>query len=185
VGGSPTSRTIVGILLPPCLASHRHSLLTCPPYPTQPWRLILNALDSLVSGPSTSPPTFVSGGGPCIHRSQLALLPWGLFPHDDPSAVTACPCIFNTTKWTQRPLTPLELGSLWDLPLRLLDLARTSSQSSFLLPFFNTPPAKLLHSGADLLLSFSLLGEGTYFSSSRGAKRPPDALSVDQTCPPK
>jgi len=86
------------------------------------------------------------------------LHPGGLFPVDGHQDLVVSPSVFLHSRWALRHLTGVELGQLWDLPIKWKQLfGRYPDQSN--LPFTCTAPAKVSWQYAAQVDKFGILKE--------------------------
>ncbi len=106
-------------------------------------------------------PTAVSGE--VVAREGGLVLDFGLFPVSDLGATilvesSGCPSGYGSWR-----LTAGELANLWDVPILFLDLLSDQEISGLMGDICSTPPSKLLHTGADVLLTDGFRGvEGVF-----------------------
>jgi hypothetical protein len=93
----------------------------------------------------------VSGEG-VVHDGSL-VLDFGLFPASDLAAEVLVESSGSPSGYGSRRLTARELGNLWDFPILFLDSLLDTEVSSLMEVICTTPPSKLLHTGADVLLT--------------------------------
>ena len=85
-------------------------------------RTLGDYLDPTVSGPPRSCKE-VEAGRPSQRSVKVertaegGVLPWGVLPSAEVESEVWSPCVFSGKGWTQRKLSPLEVGALWDLPV--------------------------------------------------------------------
>jgi hypothetical protein len=85
-------------------------------------------------------------------------LDFGLFPASEPTARVLVESSGSPSGYGSRCLSPRELGDLWDVPILLLDSLSDSAVTGLMEGICQSPPSKLLHTGADLLLTASFRG---------------------------
>ena len=83
---------------------------------------------------------------------------FGLFPASDPSARVIVESASSPLGYGLRRLTARELGNLWDVLILSLDSLPDSGIDALMGAICATPPSKLLHTGADLLLTVFFRG---------------------------
>jgi hypothetical protein len=88
------------------------------------------------------------------------VLDFGLFPVSDPSARVIVESSLSPSGYGSRRLTAWELGDLWDVPILLLDSLLETDVGLLMAAIYISPPSKLLHTGADLLLTAVFQGGG-------------------------
>ena len=91
--------------------------------------------------------------GAGVVRTEGLVLDFGLFPASDPSARVIVESSLSPSGYGSRRLTARELGNLWDVPILFLDSLPDSAVGALMGAICATPPSKLLHTGADLLLA--------------------------------
>jgi hypothetical protein len=81
------------------------------------------------------------------------VLDFGLFPASDPLARVIVEKSSSPSGYGLRPLMARELGNLWDAPILFLDSLPDTDVGALMGAICASPPSKLLHTGADLLLT--------------------------------
>ena len=104
------------------------------------------------------------GSRPGGHVSQ-----WGLFPSTQLDATVLLTASGSPSGWGTRSLTPLELASLWDVPISVTDSLSSVDDHGVLLGFCDSAPAKVLFAGADSLLTTSFRGGSIALGTSQGS----------------
>jgi hypothetical protein len=93
----------------------------------------------------------VVGAG--VARTEDLILDFGLFPASDPAARVIVESSTSPSGYGSRQLTARELGNLWDVPILFLDSLPDTDVGRLMGAICTSPPSKLLHTGADLLLT--------------------------------
>ena len=110
LGGSTDGRYALGIMLPVSLAaSDIPALHTLPP---QPWMPFSSMLDSRITASLAKEPPMTTHPLAQVYRLGSKVLPWGLFPSNQPRSVVRVRSVFNASKWGSRRLSYEELGGL-------------------------------------------------------------------------
>ena len=91
--------------------------------------------------------------GSGVVRTEGLVSDFGLFLASDPSARVIVESSLSPSGYGSRRLTARELGNLWDVPILFLDSLPDSAVGALMGAICATPPSKLLHTGADLLLT--------------------------------
>ena len=91
--------------------------------------------------------------GSGVVRTEGLVSDFGLFLASDPSARVIVESSLSPSGYGSRRLTARELGNLWDVPILFLDSLPDSAVGALMGAICATPPSKLLHTGADLLLA--------------------------------
>ena len=104
------------------------------------------------------------GSRPGGHVSQ-----WGLFPSTQLDATVLLTASGSPSGWGTRSLTPLELASLWDVPISVTDSLSSVDDHGVLLGFCDSAPEKVLFAGADSLLTPSFRGGSIALGTSQGS----------------
>ena len=104
------------------------------------------------------------GSRPGGHVSQ-----WGLFPSTQLDATVLLTASGSPSGWGTRSLTPLELASLWDVPISVTDSLSSVDDHGVLLGFCDSAPAKVLFAWADSLLTTSFRGGSIALGTSQGS----------------
>lgn len=86
------------------------------------------------------------------------VMDFGLFPAFDLEGLVLVESSGSPSGYGSRRLTPGELGSLWDVPILFLDTLSTTEVASIMAEICKSPHSKLLHTGADVLLTDVFLG---------------------------
>jgi hypothetical protein len=81
-----------------------------------------------------------------------------LFPASDLGAEVLVESSGSPSGYGSRCLTPGELGNLWDVPILFLDSLSNGEVSSLMKDICRSPLSKLLHTGADVLLTAAFRG---------------------------
>ncbi len=97
--------------------------------------------------------TGVAGQG--IEQEHGFISDFGLFPAWDPTAQVLLESSGSPSGYGSRSLLARELGDLWDVPILFMDYLEVGDLMSAIC---RTPPSKLLHTGADLLLTEGFQG---------------------------
>ena len=155
LGGSTTASAVLSVWYPP---GHRPMTPVDPP--DQPWVPLLSCLNRLNDGGLAAPP-----GAHALERRVLTLgasgvvRPEGLFPHDAVTATVVAPAPRSQTGFVCRSLTIQELGTVWNVPISMLDSVEdTKVDVAVMADVLLTPPARLLYAGTDALLTASFRG---------------------------
>ena len=156
LGGSTTAKWLLTVWYPPRAVPHAPISA-----PDQPWIPLHARVDKIlrsvhcpapVLSPVRTPAVVLSSDGNAVEGS-------GLFPHD---SVTQVVCVQNDgspTRYGRQTLSWMELGGLWDVPIRLLDQIDSGEEGfATLRGLLVTPPAKFLECGTDQLLTGSFRG---------------------------
>ncbi len=100
-------------------------------------------------------PTPPSGGlaVPSVAHKGGLVQDWGLFPALDVGARVLVQCSSSPSGYRLQGLTWSELGSLWDLPISVMDAMPQGVAEAMLPAFCKTAPTKDLIAGADYLLN--------------------------------
>ena len=83
---------------------------------------------------------------------------FGLFPASEPAALVLVESSESLSGYGSRRLSARELGDLWDVPILLLDSLSDAEVTGLMEGICQSPPSKLLHTGADLLLTAGFRG---------------------------
>ena len=86
------------------------------------------------------------------------MLDFGLFPDSEPVAKVLVESSGSPSEYGSCSLSARELGDLWDVPILLLDSLSDAEVMGLMDGICQSPPSKLLHTGADLLLRASFRG---------------------------
>lgn len=179
LGGSTDAIWTLVVWYPPAHVVHEPTVLA-----SQPWfpvSAVINRRVLSVPAPApTAPPTLI----PTVQYSGRDVLSCGLFPAKQPGANVLVPDDWSPTGWGTRSLTVAELGSVWDVPIGMLDyVAAFPPDAHWVRSLVDGPPGKMLQLGTDLLLTAEFRGGGDDSSraSKAGAKRPLDRASVSVT----
>ena len=122
--------------------------------------------------------------GEQVVRDEGLVLDFGLFPASDPTARVLVESSGSPSGYGSRCLSPRELGDLWDVPILLLDSLSDSAVTGLMEGICQSPPSKLLHTGADLLLTASFRGGlGCVLRSEGGPNRLSNVGGVFQPGP--
>ncbi len=108
------------------------------------------------------------------------VLDYGLFPASDPTALVLLESSRSPLGYGLRCMLRRELGDLWYVPiLLLLDSLLDTEVMTLMGGICQSPPLKLLHTGADLLLTTGFQGgfEG------RGTESTKESLELPGPCP--
>jgi len=100
--------------------------------------------------------TRVAGLG--VEREDGLVLDFGLFPASDLAARVLLESSGSPSGYGSRSLSARELGDLWDVPILFMDSLSDQEVGDLMGAICRTPPSKLLHSGADLLLTSCFRG---------------------------
>jgi hypothetical protein len=95
-----------------------------------------------------------------VVRAEGLVLDFGLFPASDPSARVIVESPSSPSGYGSHRLTARELGDLWDVPILLLDSMSEMDIGLLMAAICASLPSKLLHTGADLLLTAVFQGGG-------------------------
>ena len=128
----------------------------------QPWIPIGAMTDARISASTAAEPTPVTSAEPVVYCQGLEVLPHSLFPSKRLTARVRVRSVFNPSKWGSRRLSYEELAGVWDAPIGLQDYCKTNSLPGVLASLLHSSPGKILHLGADLLLS-SIVRGGVFF----------------------
>ena len=93
-----------------------------------------------------------SAAGERVVRAEGLVSDLGLLLTLDPSARVIVEFLLSHSGYGSRHLTVRELGDLWDAPILLLDSLSEIDIGALMTLIGASPPSKLLHTGADLLL---------------------------------
>jgi hypothetical protein len=96
--------------------------------------------------------------GICVERENGLVLDFGLFPASDLTARVLLESSGSPSGYGSRSLSARELGDLWDVPILFMDSLSDQEVGDLMGAICRTPPSKLLHSGADLLLTSCFRG---------------------------
>ena len=88
------------------------------------------------------------------------MLDFGLFPASEPAAQVLVKLSGSPSGYGSRRLSARELRDLWDVPILLLDSMSDVEVTGLMEGICQSPPSKLLHTGADLLLTAGFRGGG-------------------------
>ena len=91
--------------------------------------------------------------GEQVLRKDGFVLDSGLFPASEPNALVLLEASSSPSGYGSRCLTARELGNLWDVPILFLDSLSDLEVTGLMKNICRSPPSKLLHTGADLLLT--------------------------------
>ena len=94
----------------------------------------------------------------CVEREDGLVLDFGLFPASDLTARVLLESSGSPSGYGSRSLSARELGDLWDVPILFMDSLSDQEVGDLMGAICRTPPSKLLHSGADLLLTSCFRG---------------------------
>jgi hypothetical protein len=95
-----------------------------------------------------------------VVRAEGLVLDFGLSPASDPLAWVIVDLLSSPLGYGFHCLTARELGDLWDIPILLLDSLLETDVGLLMAAICTSPPSKLLHMGADLLLTAVFWGGG-------------------------
>jgi hypothetical protein len=107
--------------------------------------------------------------GERVVREEGLVLDFGLFPASEPAAQVLVESSGSPSGYGSRHLSAQELGDLWDVPILLLDSLSDAEVTGLMEGICQSPPSKLLHTGADLLLTAGFRGGSD--SNGRGLDR--------------
>ena len=96
------------------------------------------------------------------------MLDFGLFLASEPTAQLLVKSSGSPSGYGSCCLSAQELGDLWDVPILLLDSLTGTEVTGLMKGICQSPPSKLLHTGADLLLTARFRG-GFGVSGSKGS----------------
>ena len=96
--------------------------------------------------------------GECVVQEGGLVLDFGLFPASDPGARLLVESSGSPSGYGSRMLSARELGDLWDVPILFLDSLSDLEVGVLMAAICRFPPSKLLHTGADLLLTSCFRG---------------------------
>ena len=99
--------------------------------------------------------------GEQVVREGGLVLDFGLFPASEPATHVLVKLSASPSGYGSCRLSARELGNLWDVPILLLDSLADKGVTGLLEGICQSPPSKLLHTGADLLLTAGFRG-GSY-----------------------
>ncbi len=91
--------------------------------------------------------------GERVVSEEGLVLDFGLFPASDPEARVLLESSASPSGYRSRSLLARELGNLWDIPILFLDSLSDLEVRELMAIICKSPPSKLLHTGADLLLT--------------------------------
>ncbi len=94
----------------------------------------------------------------------------GLFPSSDPLARVIVESSTSPSGYGSHRLMAHELGNLWDMPILFLDSLPETDVGALMGPICASPSSKLLHTGADLLLTAVFRGGRLRRESEKGRK---------------
>ena len=98
-------------------------------------------------------PRWSGAVGAGVVRTEGLVLDFGLFPMSDTSARVIVESSSSPLGYGSRRLMARELGNLWDVPILFLDSLPDTDVGALMGAICTSPPSKLLHTGADLLLT--------------------------------
>ena len=122
--------------------------------------------------------------GERVVREGGLVLDFGLFPASEPAAQVLVESSGSPSGYGSCILSARELGGLWDVPILLLDSLSDAEVTGLMEGICRSPPSKLLHTGADLLLTARF--RGGFDSEGQGGLLPgPCPLTDDELglCP--
>jgi hypothetical protein len=93
-----------------------------------------------------------------VVREGGLVLDFGLFPASEPTAWVLVEASGSPSGYVSRCLSAREVGDLWDVPILLLDSLSDAEVTGLMEGICQSPPSKLLHTGADLLLTAGFRG---------------------------
>ena len=96
--------------------------------------------------------------GKCVEREEGFILDFGLFPASNLTAQVLLESSGSPSGYGSRSLSARELGDLWDVPILFMESLTDQEVGDLMGAICRTPPSKLLHSGADLLLTNGFRG---------------------------
>ena len=111
--------------------------------------------------------------GASVVRVEGLVMDFGLFPASDPSAQVVVESSSSPSGYGLHRLTARELGNLWDVPILFLNSLSKAEVGALTGAICASPPSKLLHTGADLLLTAVFRGGGVGSVSGKGSAREP------------
>jgi hypothetical protein len=91
-------------------------------------------------------------------RRSRSVPPQILFPASDLTAQVLLESSGSPSGYGSRSLLARELGDLWDAPILFMDSLSDQEVGDLMGAICRTPPSKILHSGADLLLTSCFRG---------------------------
>ncbi len=103
---------------------------------------------------------WMGAAGEWVVRIEGLVLDFGLFLASDPSARVIVELSSSPSGYGSCHLMAQELGDLWDVPILLLDSLLEMDAGSLMAAICTSLPSKLLHTGADLLLTVVFRGGG-------------------------
>ena len=117
--------------------------------------------------------------GEWVVRKDRFVLDYGLFPASDPMALVLVESSRSPLGYELQCLLARELGDLWVVPILLLDSLLDAEVMTLMGEICQSLPLKLLHTGADLLLTTDFQGgfEG------RGTESTKESLELPGPCP--
>ena len=114
-------------------------------------------------------PRGAGAAGASIVRAEGLVVDSGLFPASNPLARVIVESSTSPSGYGSRGLTAHELGNLWEVPILFLDSLPETDVDALMGAICASPPSKLLHTGADLLLTSSFWGGGVGRERGRGS----------------
>ena len=115
--------------------------------------------------------------GKCVEREEGFILDFGLFPASNLTAQVLLESSGSPSGYGLRSLSARELGDLWDVPILFMESLTDQEVGDLMGAICRTPPSKLLHSGADLLLTNGFRGGLGGGLEGRGSLPGPRPLS--------
>ena len=96
--------------------------------------------------------------GECVVREEGLVLNFGLFPASEPDAWVLLESSGSPSGYGLRTLSARELDDLWDVPILFMDSLSDPEVGELMAAICRSLPSKLLHSGANLLLTSCFRG---------------------------
>lgn len=145
----------------------------------QPWLPITACVNGRYRSSHVMSPPPVSAYSPVVLRDRGLVLPWGLFPSQQPSATVLVTDNSSPSGYGSRALHLDELCSIWDVPIPISDcLNRRPDMATSVRAIIDGPPGKILQLGTDMLLTNEFRG-GDFVVVSSGNKRSRDLSNDD------
>ena len=147
VRGSDRYRVITTLPLEPEARTHTHTWEPCGGTP-----LLCCVNEREYARPFLGPRGSGAAGASVVRTGGL-VLDFGLFLASDPSAWVIVESSSSPSGYGPRRLTAHKLGNLWDVPILFLDSLPDTDVGALMGAICTSLPSKLLHTGADLLLT--------------------------------
>jgi hypothetical protein len=132
----------------------------CKPLPWEPrgGTPLLCVVNDRARAVPFSGPRLMGVAGEWVVQVAGLVMDFGLFPASDPSALALVESSGCPSRYGARRLKARELGDLWDVPILLLDSLQDWEVTSLMEVLCLSPPLRLLHTGADVLLTTGFRG---------------------------